>query len=144
VSELCHPPEYGATKLTGAGDGALLNVPVAVNCTWPMGELSPLAVCGVTVTNCSTRLEFELDPHPMVWRTNIPTKKIVIKFLRSGMETSLKFSGYKPYTARWDYTASANPAAGEKLFLFLHPTARSTSAWSRDSGHRYFGSESRW
>jgi len=87
-SELCHPPEYGATKLTGAGDGALLKVPVAVNCTWPMGELSPSAVAGITVTNCSTRLEFELDPHPMAWRTKIPTKKIVIKFLRSGMETS--------------------------------------------------------
>jgi len=86
-SELCHPPEYGATKLTGAGDGALLKVPVAVNCTWPMGELSPSAVGGVTFTDCSTRLELDV-PHPAVWRTNIPTKKIAIKCLRSGMETS--------------------------------------------------------
>jgi len=98
----------------------LLKVPVAVNCTWPMGELSPSAIAGITVTNCSTRLEFELDPHPMVWRTTIPTKKIVIKFLRSGMENLPKLSGYKAYTERWDCTTS-EPCRWRKVVFILAP-----------------------
>jgi hypothetical protein len=46
-SEVAQLPEYGATKGTGAGEGALLNVPIALNCTCPCGELCVSAVAGL-------------------------------------------------------------------------------------------------
>lgn len=36
--ELNQVPVYGVTKETGAGDGALLNVPIAANYTCPCAE----------------------------------------------------------------------------------------------------------
>jgi hypothetical protein len=46
-SEVAQLPEYGATNGTGAGEGALLNVPMALNCTCPLGEVCASAVPGV-------------------------------------------------------------------------------------------------
>jgi hypothetical protein len=42
-------PEYGATNVTAAGEGGLLNVPDAVNCTSPLGEWAASATAGVTL-----------------------------------------------------------------------------------------------
>ena len=47
VSELNQVPVNGTTKGTGAGDGALLNVPIALNCTCPFGEVCASAFAGV-------------------------------------------------------------------------------------------------
>jgi hypothetical protein len=86
-------PEYGTAKVTGEGDGALLKVPVATNCTWPL-ELCASAVAGVTAIDCSTRLEFEPDiPHPSVWKIRIVMKETINR-LRFGMDFSLKLNGY--------------------------------------------------
>jgi hypothetical protein len=48
-SELDQLPEYGETNGTGtaAGDGAMLNVPVGVNCTWLCGKVCASAVAGL-------------------------------------------------------------------------------------------------
>jgi hypothetical protein len=54
-------PEYGAMKVTTSGDGGLLKVPEALNCTLP-AEAAAFAADGVIVIDSSTRLEF--DPHP--------------------------------------------------------------------------------
>jgi hypothetical protein len=50
-SELAQLPEYGEANGTGtaAGDGALLNVPVGVNCTWPWGKFWASAIAGFNV-----------------------------------------------------------------------------------------------
>ena len=58
MSELAHPPEKGAMKVTGAGEGGWLKVPVAVNCTCPFMKFPPFAVAGATVIAMSMRLEF--------------------------------------------------------------------------------------
>jgi hypothetical protein len=50
-SELDQLPEYGETNGTGtvAGDGAMLNVPVGMNCTCPCGKLCASALAGLRV-----------------------------------------------------------------------------------------------
>jgi hypothetical protein len=48
-SETDHVPENGATNGTGAGDGARLNVPIAVNCTWPLEKFCASAFAGLSV-----------------------------------------------------------------------------------------------
>ena len=42
-------PKYGAANVTAAGEGGLLNVPDAVNCTSPFGECAASATAGLTV-----------------------------------------------------------------------------------------------
>jgi hypothetical protein len=48
-SETDHVPVYGTTNGTGAGDGARLNVPIAVNCTWLLGKVCASAFAGLSV-----------------------------------------------------------------------------------------------
>jgi len=51
--ELIQLPGYGATKGTGtgAGEGGVLNVPVAVNWTCPCGKAWASALVGLTSTD---------------------------------------------------------------------------------------------
>src|ERR687888_2698996 len=63
-----HWPEYGATNVTGAGDGGRLNVPVAVNCTWPSVKFCASAVAGATVIDCKMRSGVFEGPHPVACR----------------------------------------------------------------------------
>jgi hypothetical protein len=42
-----HDPVYGDSNVTFAGDGALLNFPVAANCTWPFAKVLASALAGV-------------------------------------------------------------------------------------------------
>jgi len=58
------------------GDGARLNVPVAVNCTMPLGKSEAVAVCGamLTETNWCERL-----PPPQAKRVNTTTMSRVRK-----------------------------------------------------------------
>lgn len=58
--EIAQLPEYGSTNGTGAGEGGLLNVPVAVNCIWP---ICAVAFDGVIAMDWSTRFEF-MAPQP--------------------------------------------------------------------------------
>ena len=51
--------------------GAMLNVPVAINCTWPLGNFCASAEDGVTISPCIIRvllplpfIIMELLPHP--------------------------------------------------------------------------------
>jgi hypothetical protein len=59
----------------------LLNVPIALNCTCPLGELCASAVAGVITIDCSTLLgiEFiELHPMPVVAKAaSKQTEKVV-------------------------------------------------------------------
>ena len=48
-SDTVQLPEYGATNVTISGDGGLLKVPEALNCTLPSGELAAFATAGLTV-----------------------------------------------------------------------------------------------
>jgi hypothetical protein len=48
-SDTVQLPEYGATNVTTSGDGGLLKVPEALNCTLPSGELAAFATAGLTV-----------------------------------------------------------------------------------------------
>lgn len=66
-------PEYGATKVTAAGEGGLLNVPDAVNCTSPFGEWAASATAGDTLIDCSSRGEFV--PHPLMMRARTAVNK---------------------------------------------------------------------
>src|SRR5581483_6543153 len=69
ISETCQLPEKGAIKVTCAGEGGLLKVPMAVNCTWPMAKFIPLAAAGATVMDMSMRFWFIImlfvAPHPV-------------------------------------------------------------------------------
>jgi hypothetical protein len=66
-------PEYGATKVTVAGEGGWLNVPDAVNCASPLGEWAASATAGDTFIDCSSRGEFV--PHPLMMRARTAVKK---------------------------------------------------------------------
>ena len=78
MSETLHPPENGATKVTVAGDGGLLKVPMAANCTWPIAKFIPLAVPGVTVMDISMRFWFIMSvfvaPQPTIVSNAITTQ----------------------------------------------------------------------
>ena len=65
-------PEYGATNgtATEAGEGGLLKVPVATNCTWPPAKFCASAFAGVNAIEVRTRLLVEEEPHAVPKVTN--------------------------------------------------------------------------
>ena len=69
-------PEYGATNGTGtdAGEGALLKVPVATNCTCPPAKFCAFAFAGVRAIEVRTRLLLEEEPHAVPKATNKTVK----------------------------------------------------------------------
>jgi hypothetical protein len=69
-------PEYGATNGTGtvAGEGGLLKLPVATNCTCPPAKFCASAFAGVRAIEVRTRLLVEDDPHAVPKATNKTAK----------------------------------------------------------------------
>lgn len=62
--------------LIGDGEGGWLKVPIAVNCTWPLGKLCASAVAGVTEIDCSRR-GLPL-PHPLA-TSSIPARRSAVE-----------------------------------------------------------------
>jgi|SRR5579864_1462873 len=63
----------------GAGDGALLKVPNAINNTGPDKKFRASALDGVSEIDSSTRLELEcilIPPHPSISRTSTEHKNV--------------------------------------------------------------------
>ena len=84
-----HWPEYGATNVTGAGDGGRLKMPVAVNCTWPLVKFCASAVAGATVINSRARTgSFEV-PQPVVCkaRSRFPRRNVA---RRTGLRLAIR------------------------------------------------------
>jgi hypothetical protein len=97
ISETLQPPENGAIKVTCAGEGGLLKVPMAVNCTWPIAKFIPLAAAGARVMDISMRSWFIimllLAPHPASASRNNVSKGLKRKSVLSFAIGSSGISG---------------------------------------------------